>query len=77
MIKKEKNKAFLHFMGKVVIVHTVTYFLFGMIMFQLFDYGQLFQQEIIRDFMRPIDSSYVLMGPFLQPVRGALFALAL
>jgi hypothetical protein len=43
----------------------------------VFDYGRLFQQEIIRDFMRPIDSPYVYAGPFLQPLRGLLLAIAI
>jgi len=70
-------KDFLYFAGKVIVVHTVTYFLFGLIMSNVFDYGRIFQQEIIRDFMRPIDSSSVFLGPLLQPIRGFLFALGL
>lgn len=70
-------REFLIFTGKVALVHTVTYFVFGLIMSNLFDYGRLFQQEIIRDFMRPIDSSSVFLGPLVQPIRGLLFALGL
>jgi hypothetical protein len=72
-----KVKEFSGFAGKVVLVHTVTYFVFGLIMSSLLDYGKLYQQEIIRDFMRPIDSSAVFLGPLMQPVRGVLFALGL
>ncbi len=64
-------KGFLIFAGKVALVHTLTYFVFGLIMSNLFDYGRLFQQEVIRDFMRPIDSSSVFLGPLVQPIRGA------
>lgn len=70
-------KEFLSFAGKVVLVQTVTYFIFGLLMSNLFNYGRLFQQEVIRDFMRPIDSPYVFFGPFIQPIRGFLFALGL
>lgn len=70
-------KGFLIFAGKVALVHTLTYFVFGLIMSNLFDYGRLFQQEVIRDFMRPIDSSSVFLGPLVQPIRGLLFALGL
>ena len=63
--------------GRVVVVHTVTYFVFGLIMSNLLNYGRLFEQEIIRNFMRPIHSSSVFFGPLLQPIRGLLFALAL
>ena len=74
---QERDKRFLAFAGKVVVVHTVTYFIFGLIMSNLFNYGRLFEQEIIRDFMRPIHSSYVFLGPLVQPIRGLLFAFVL
>jgi len=70
-------REFLIFAGKVALVHTVTYFVFGLIMSNLFDYGRIFQREIIRDFMRPIDSSSAFLGPLVQPIRGLLFALGL
>jgi hypothetical protein len=76
-MKEHDFKAFLRFTGRVVATHTLTYFIFGLIMSNVFHYGRLFQQDIIKDFMRPIDSSYVLAGPFLQPLRGLLFAIAL
>jgi hypothetical protein len=77
MIEKVKTKEFLSFTFKVIIAHTITYFIFGLLMSNIFDYGKLFQQEIIKDFMRPIDSSYILFGPFLQPIRGMLFAIGI
>ncbi len=75
--EESRLREFLIFAGKVALVHTVTYFVFGLIMSNLFDYGRLFQQEIIRDFMRPIDSSSAFLGPLVQPIRGLLFALGL
>jgi hypothetical protein len=76
-MEKHDFKAFLRFTWKVVVTHTLTYFIFGLIMSNLFHYERLFEQDIIRDFMRPFDSPYVLVGPFLQPLRGLLFAIAL
>lgn len=70
-------KAFLRFSVKVIVTHTVTYFVFGLVMSNAFHYERLFQQDIIKDFMRPIDSPYVFAGPFLQPIRGLLFAIGL
>jgi hypothetical protein len=70
-------KAFLRFSVKVIVTHTVTYFVFGLVMSNVFHYERLFQQDIIKDFMRPIDSPYVFAGPFLQPIRGLLFAIGL
>jgi len=45
-------------------------------MSNLLDYKELFQREIIRDYMLPLDSR-TLLGVLLQPVRGVLFAAAL
>jgi hypothetical protein len=76
-MEKHDFKAFLRFTWKVAVTHLLTYFIFGLIMSNLFHYERLFEQDIIRDFMRPFDSPYVLVGPFLQPLRGLLFAIAL
>ncbi len=77
MMDKSKLKEFLSFTFKVIVAHTVTYFIFGLLMSNIFDYGKLFEQDIIKDFMRPIDSAYILAGPFLQPIRGLLFAIGI
>ena len=76
-MKKQDFGVFLQFALKVIITHTMTYFIFGLVMSNVFHYERLFQQDIIKDFMRPIGSPYVLAGPFLQPLRGLLFAIGL
>ena len=70
-------KTFLGFVLRVIIAHTLTYFVFGMIMSNVFDYGEIFKREIIRDYMLPIAEHSVLVGPFLQPLRGLIFAIGL
>ncbi len=70
-------KTFLSFALRVIIAHTLTYFIFGMIMSNVFDYGEVFKREIIRDYMLPIDRHNVVWGPFLQPIRGLIFAIGL
>ncbi len=77
MIDNLKLKEFTSFTLKVIVSHTITYFIFGLIMSNIFDYGKLFQQEVIKEYMRPINSNYILFGPFLQPVRGLLFAIGI
>ena len=67
----------LKFSFKSIIVHTFTYFVFGLIMSNLFDYEKIFQMEIIKDFMRDYSSPMILFGPLLQPIRGFIFALAI
>jgi hypothetical protein len=68
---------FIKFSGKSILVHTITYFIFGLILSNFFDYQSLFEKEIIRDFMRGYDSPLIMLGPFLQPVRGFIFALGI
>ncbi len=70
-------KTFLVFALRIIVVHTLTYFIFGLIWSNVFHYGTIFQLPIIRDYMLPIDQHNVLMGPFLQPVRGLILALGL
>jgi len=70
-------KTFLAFALKVIVAHTATYFIFGIIMSNVFDYGEIFQREIIRDYMIPMDAHNIVLGPFLQPVRGLIFAIGL
>lgn len=68
-------KAFFTFALRVIIVHMATYFLFGIIMSNVFDYAEIFKREIIRDYMLPMDEHNVILGPFLQPIRGLIFAI--
>jgi hypothetical protein len=75
-MSKERSKEFIQFTIKVIVVHCITYFVFGLLMSKLLNYADIFQREIIRDFMLPINSNTVV-GVLVQPVRGLLFAVAL
>jgi hypothetical protein len=70
-------KAFLAFALRVIVAHMATYFIFGIFMSNVFDYGEIFKREIIRDYMLPFDEHNIIYGPFLQPVRGLIFAVGL
>ena len=70
-------KTFFAFALRLIVVHTATYFIFGIIMSNVFDYGEIFKREIIRDYMLPINEHNVIWGPFLQPIRGLIFAIGL
>jgi hypothetical protein len=61
---------------KTICVHTVTYFLAGLLAFWLLDYRSRFAQPPMNALMRPTDDPWVVVGPVLQPIRGFLFALA-
>jgi len=75
MNQQNNWKAFVAFALRIIVAHTATYFIFGIIMSNVFDYAEIFRREIIRDYMLPIDEHNVLAGPFLQPVRGLIFAI--
>ncbi|HLO13563.1 MAG TPA: hypothetical protein VK206_01950 [Anaerolineales bacterium] len=70
-------KMFLGFALRVIIAHTLTYFVFGIVMSNVFNYAEVFKQAVIRDYMLPMDQHNVLIGPFMQPIRGLIFAIGL
>lgn len=70
-------KSFIAFALKVIVAHMATYFIFGILMSNVFDYGEIFQRPIIRDYMIPMDEHNIVLGPFLQPIRGLIFAIGL
>lgn len=77
-MKAQSNwKTFFAFALKVIVAHMATYFIFGIIMSNVFDYAEIFQREIIRDYMLPMDAHNIVLGPFMQPVRGLIFAIGL
>jgi hypothetical protein len=61
---------------KTVVVHTVTYFVAGILAFTLNDYQQMYAQPPLSYFMRPTTDRLVMAGPLFQPIRGVIFALA-
>lgn len=60
---------------KTIVVHTITYFLTGIIAFTLLDYTAQFAEASLATFMRQTSDPIVALGPALQPIRGILFAL--
>lgn len=65
------------FVARVVVLHTVTYWVAGLVFATAFDYQTLFAVPPLSTYMRPLDSLWVVAGPLLQPVRGAVMGLAL
>lgn len=60
---------------KTSVAHTLTYFLMGVLAFNLLDYANSYINGPLACFMRPTDSPWVAVGPALQPIRGLIFAL--
>jgi len=62
---------------KTVIVHTITYFVAGVLAYTLGGYEKAFSQPPLSYFMRPTSDPLVMAGPLFQPIRGIIFASAL
>jgi len=60
---------------KTMVVHTLTYFLAGLVAFNLFDYTARFAEPIYEVYMRPTNDPLVTAGVLFQPIRGILFGL--
>lgn len=70
-------QSFPGFAIRVIVLHVLTYFTFGILASNVFDYKEIFKQPVIRDFMLPMAERNMWLGPFLQPVRGLVFAIGL
>jgi len=62
---------------KTVVVHTITYFVAGILAYTLGEYEESFSQPPLSYLMRPTSDPLVMAGPLFQPIRGVIFALAL
>jgi hypothetical protein len=60
---------------KTAIVHTVTYFLMGLIASTLIDYSTWYAKPPLSLYMRQFDDPLVMAGPMFQPIRGIIFGL--
>lgn len=61
---------------KTVIVHTVTYFVAGVLAYTIGGYERTFSEPPLSYFMRPTLDPVVMAGPLFQPLRGIIFAAA-
>ena len=72
----EKSLTFFGLTVKTIIVHTVTYFIMGLLALTFLEYRTAFAEPITREYMRGVDEPIVALGPALQFIRGILFAVA-
>ncbi len=61
---------------KTIVVHTVTYFIMGLLALTLLEYKTAFAEPITREYMRQTNDPIIALGPALQFIRGILFAVA-
>ena len=62
---------------KTIVVHTVTYFVVGILAFWLLDYPRQYARPDMAGVMRQTSDPLVMAGPLFQPLRGLVFALAI
>jgi hypothetical protein len=72
----QRNITFLGLTLKTIVVHTVTYFIMGLLASYLLDYRTAFAEPVTREYMRQVSEPIVALGPALQFIRGILFAVA-
>lgn len=65
------------FLFRVTVLHVVTYFVVGIVAAVAIDYGSLFEQPVVRDYMRAFGSVALFIGPVVQILRGLLIATVL
>lgn len=73
---RERDVRLPELLFKTAVVHTVTYFVAGILAMTLLDYGAIFEDPGFAGFMRSTDEPLVRAGPLFQPLRGVLFGLA-
>ena len=75
-MQTEKQITFFGLTLKTIVVHTVTYFIMGLLALTFLEYKTAFEEPITREYMRQVDDPIVALGPALQFIRGILFAIA-
>jgi len=60
---------------KTAVVHTVTYFIVGVLSFIFLDYTAKYADPTVANFVRQTDHPLVMAGPFFQVLRGILFGI--
>jgi len=61
---------------KTTLVHTVTYFLIGLVSFLFLDYSARYADPAVAVALRQTDHPLVTAGPLFQVLRGFLFGIA-
>lgn len=74
---KADHVTFISVVAKTIVVHTVTYFLLGVLAFAAFNYAALYVSPGVSGFLRPTTDPLVMAGPLFQPIRGFLLGVVL
>jgi len=74
---KNNNLKFGGFFWRISSSHMITYFIMGIIAASILNYKEVFENPPLSYLMKPIDSSWVAIGPVLQIFRGLVFSIVL
>jgi hypothetical protein len=69
---EDQRPSLLETILKTMVVHTVTYFVMGVLSFVLLDYSSLYAGSAVNQFLRQTSDPLVMAGPLFQPIRGFL-----
>ena len=67
-----ERPSFIETVLKTIVVHTITYFLLGLVSFAFLDYSARFSDPVVAQYFRSTDDPLVTAGPLFQPIRGLL-----
>ncbi len=76
-MRESTAKSIPIFLIRVIIIHTLTYMIAGILASSLFDYRAVYELPVIGDYMVSYGEESVTWGPFIQPVRGLIIGLVL
>jgi hypothetical protein len=68
---------FVTFTWRITAAHIITYFIAGILAFNLFNYAEVFAEGDMAVLMKPVDSPWVMAGTALNIFRGILFGIVL
>jgi hypothetical protein len=71
-----KEISFSSIISKTTLVHTVTYFVIGVLSFLFLDYSANYADPTVAVALRPTNHPIVTAGPLFQILRGFLFGIA-
>jgi len=72
-----KNQENCKFAWRIIVAHTIAYFIAGLISMNLLNYKELFVSDTFSLFMKPTTEPIVALGVCLQIFRGIVMALVL
>jgi len=73
---QDNQPSLLSLTARTIVVHSITYFLMGLLASTLLGYAESFARPWMACWMRQTDDPIVMAGPLFAPLRGVIFALA-